>query len=176
MFPKLSTVRLGLLTYWSDLGEFEWMCQKPRLLMLPISMMTSSNGNIFRVTGPLRGEFTGTRWIPRTKASDAELWWVFYLCLNKRWVNNGEAGDLRRYLAHYEVTVMLRPQITRNHVIYYVRFAFLWSLVVSHNQGPQKYKAYKVNFQKRFYLHSKSWIRLVSPIRTYGSISWDTLS
>ena len=37
-------------------------------------MMTSSNGNIFRVTGPLCGEFTGDRWIPRTKASDAELW------------------------------------------------------------------------------------------------------
>ena len=37
-------------------------------------MMTSSNGNIFRVTCPLCGEFTGLRWIPRTKASDAELW------------------------------------------------------------------------------------------------------
>ena len=38
------------------------------------SMMTSSNGDIFRVTGPLWGEFTGHRWIPLTKASDAELW------------------------------------------------------------------------------------------------------
>ena len=37
--------------------------------------MTASNGNIFRVTGPLRGETTGHRWIPLTKASDAELWW-----------------------------------------------------------------------------------------------------
>ena len=36
--------------------------------------MTSSNGNIFRVTGPLWGESTGDRWIPPTKASDAELW------------------------------------------------------------------------------------------------------
>ena len=38
------------------------------------SMMTSSNGNIFRVIGHLWGEFTGHRWIPLTKASDAELW------------------------------------------------------------------------------------------------------
>ena len=38
------------------------------------SMMTSSNGSIFRVTGPLCGEFTGHWWIPLTKASDAELW------------------------------------------------------------------------------------------------------
>ena len=37
-------------------------------------IMTSSNGIIFRVTGPLCGEFTGPRWIPLTKASDAELW------------------------------------------------------------------------------------------------------
>ena len=40
----------------------------------PFSMMTSSNGNIFRVTDPLRGEFTGHRLIPRTKASGEELW------------------------------------------------------------------------------------------------------
>ena len=45
--------------------------------------MTSSNGNIFRVTGHLCGEFTGPRWFPRTKASDAELGF-FYLRLNKR--------------------------------------------------------------------------------------------
>ena len=48
--------------------------------------MTSSNGNIFRVrpTGHLRWEFTGPWWIPRTKASDAELWCFFDLRLNKR--------------------------------------------------------------------------------------------
>ena len=38
------------------------------------SMMKSSNWNIFRVTGPLCGEFTCHRWIPLTKASDMELW------------------------------------------------------------------------------------------------------
>ena len=36
--------------------------------------MTSSNGNSFRVASPLCGEFTDHRWIPLTKASDAELW------------------------------------------------------------------------------------------------------
>ena len=45
-------------------------------------MMTSSNGNIFRVTGHLCGEFTGPRRIPRTKASDAELWNI--CAFNKR--------------------------------------------------------------------------------------------
>ena len=38
------------------------------------SMTTSLIGSIFRVTCHLCGEFTGHRWIPRTKASDAELW------------------------------------------------------------------------------------------------------
>ena len=47
-------------------------------------MMTSSNGNTFPITGPLCREFTGHRWIPCTKASDAELWCCPDLRLNKR--------------------------------------------------------------------------------------------
>ena len=58
---------------------------------MPVSMMTSSNGSIFRVTGPLCGEFTGHRWIPLTKASDAELWCFFYLRLNK-WLSTHSWG------------------------------------------------------------------------------------
>ena len=75
-------------------------------------MMTSSNGNISSVTGHLRGEFTGHRWIPRTKASDAELCdaeLCFFSLISvwiNGWVNNREAGDLRRYHAHYDVIVM----------------------------------------------------------------------
>ena len=41
-------------------------------------MMVSSNGSIFRVTVHLCGEFTGHRWIPRTKASEAELWCLLW--------------------------------------------------------------------------------------------------
>ena len=48
------------------------------------NIMTSSNGIIFRVTGPLSGEFTGHRWIPHTKASAAEFDVFFDQCLNKR--------------------------------------------------------------------------------------------
>ena len=43
-----------------------------------IFMMTSVNGNIFHVTGPLCGEFTGDRWIPLTNASDAEFLWFLW--------------------------------------------------------------------------------------------------
>ena len=45
-----------------------------RAYFWPFAMMTSSNRNVFRVTGPLCGEFTGRRWFPLRKASDAELW------------------------------------------------------------------------------------------------------
>ena len=69
-----------------------------------LDMMTSSNGHIFRVTVP---KFTGHRWIPRTKASDAELWCFLWSApwING-WVNNREAGDSRCHLAHYDVIVM----------------------------------------------------------------------
>ena len=48
------------------------------------SMMTSSNGNIFRVTGPLCGEFTGPGGFPtqRPVTQSFDVW--FDLRLNKR--------------------------------------------------------------------------------------------
>ena len=49
-----------------------------------LTMMTSSNGMFFRVTGPLCGEFTGHRWITLTKASDAEFDVFFDMRLNKQ--------------------------------------------------------------------------------------------
>ena len=69
--------------------------------------MTSSNGSIFRVTGPLWGEFTGHRWIPLTKASNAELWFFIWSApwING-WANNHENGYLRRHRAPHDVIVM----------------------------------------------------------------------
>ena len=49
-----------------------------------VNIMTSSTGNIFRVTCSLCGKYTGQRWISLTKASDAELWCFFDLRLNKQ--------------------------------------------------------------------------------------------
>ena len=68
-------------------------------------MMTSSNGNIFRVTGPLWGEFTGDRWIPLTNASDAELWYFLWY-VPEQTVDNRDTDDLRCRWAHYDITVM----------------------------------------------------------------------
>ena len=69
--------------------------------------MTSSNGNIFCVTGLLCGEFTGPQWIPRSEASDADLWCFLWSApWISSWVNNRDAGGLRRHRGHYDVIVM----------------------------------------------------------------------
>ena len=49
---------------------------------------------------PVPGDFLAQR--PVTRSFDV----FFDLRPNKGWVNNGEAGDLRRHRAHYDVTVM----------------------------------------------------------------------
>ena len=72
-------------------------------------MMTSSNGNISRVIGPLCGEFTGHR--SPLNSSDKGQWRgalmfsVICAWING-WVNNREAGDLIHHRAHYDVIVM----------------------------------------------------------------------
>ena len=49
---------------------------------------------------PVPGEFPTQR--PVTRSFDV----FFDLRLNNGWVNNGEAGDLRCFRAHYYVTVI----------------------------------------------------------------------
>ena len=70
-------------------------------------IMTSSNGNIFRVTGPFCREFTGHRWIPFTKPVTRSFD-VSLICARiSAWVHNRQVGDLRRHRAHNDVTVMI---------------------------------------------------------------------
>ena len=63
------------------------------------NMMTSSNGNILRVTGPVCGEFTGPGEFPM-------MFSLICVWIND-WVNNREAGDLRRHRGDYDVNVMI---------------------------------------------------------------------
>ena len=66
---------------------------------------------------PVSGEFPAQR--PVTRSFDI----FFDLRLNKLWVNNRQAGDLRRYRAHHDVIVMYfvfirsrTPLVYRYHV------------------------------------------------------------
>ena len=104
-------VSLKIITALFHFGNPQPMGRQPSFescIIIFLNMMTSSNGNIFRVTGHSCGEFTGHRWIPCTKASDAELWCFLSLICTwiNAWVNNSEGDDLRRQHAHYDVTVM----------------------------------------------------------------------
>ena len=102
--------------------------------IIHIITMTSSNGNIFRVSGPLCGEFNGHQWSPIKKASDVELWcfrlsepWI------NNWVNNREVGYLRRHCAHYDVIAMFLVEYHSwliNHGLYFQDPAFSSVLLV----------------------------------------------
>ena len=70
---KYFSLWCDLKQYWQHAWRFQNYRKIVRTGLVPF-MITSSNGNIFRVTGPLCGEFTGHRWIPRTKVRDADLW------------------------------------------------------------------------------------------------------
>ena len=125
LLPSLSSIHELQLWFTASIWEQSgthfinslW-AHNPKLpethVALTWNMMTSSNGNIFRVTGHLCGEFTGPRWIPHTKASDGALMFSLICVWINGWVNNGEAGDLRRYRAHYVVTVMNSAKIDFN--------------------------------------------------------------
>ena len=123
------------------------------MLWMRCIMMTSSNENIFRVTGHLYGEFTADQWIPHQvkmwlliNHDDVIKWkhfpryWPFVRGIHwspvnsphkgqwrralmfslicvwiNGWVNNREAGDLRRYCGHYEVIVMYQSLMDSPH-------------------------------------------------------------
>ena len=93
---------VGLWRNWKQINNKRWHPSQSTS-----NMMTSSNWNIFRVTCPLYEEFTGHRWIPLTKARDAEHGYLFLIyAWIHRWVNNREAGDLRRHHAYSDVIVI----------------------------------------------------------------------
>ena len=104
-------VKKVILCGWNFDYTTHW---KPRDVMMPLCrhcwhqcpMMTSSNRKK-RVIGPLCGEFTSDCWISPHKGQwHGALMFSFICARINGWVNNGEAGDLRRHRAHYDVTVI----------------------------------------------------------------------
>ena len=117
------------------------------------------------VTGHLCGEFTDPRWIPRTKASDAELWCFFDLCLNKRlskqwwgWWFETLSHPLWRHRnasnhcscrcpkdawppAGTPLIEKLKTMFSKDYLAIEFGFAFVWSddFVSNGRRGPMKY-------------------------------------
>ena len=117
-------------------------------------MMTSSNGNVFRLTGPLCGEFTGDRWIPRTKASDAGLWCFLWSApWTNGWVNNREAGDLRHHRANYDVIIIANGRKLIGHAWHWehtissICIHFLWLMCILTPCVKQQYIYWEGRFR-----------------------------
>ena len=72
-------------------------------------MMTSSNGNIFRVTGPCVGNSTVPVISPHKGQWRRALMFSLICVWINGWVNNREAGDLRRHRGHDDVSVLPVP-------------------------------------------------------------------
>ena len=71
-----------------------------------VHMMTSSNGNIFRVTALCAGNSPVPMNSPHKGQWRGALMFSLTCVWINGWINNREAGDLRRYRAHSDVIVM----------------------------------------------------------------------
>ena len=132
-------------------------------------MMTSSNGNIFRVTGPLCGEFTGHWWIHLKRPATLGFDVFFDLRLNKP-LSKGNAGDFRRHRAHYDVNGMrlIRSLKAKNHPI--LKIIWKWCFLDKYMRVEHLFdiyaKIYMLTHRVEFYMSyfSYHW----SLIRCYG--------
>ena len=75
-----------LACYWTNIWSAGYcrQCVTPRNTGSPYITVSSSNGNIFRVTGPLCGEFTGPGEFPTQRPVTRSFDVFFDLHLNKR--------------------------------------------------------------------------------------------
>ena len=110
MMPEISLIHLHwLILAWSRENYTFWYYIS--LVLLSLIMMTSPNGNIFRVTGSLWGESTGHRWIPLTKASDMELL-CFLWSTSEQTVEANNRNPLKRHRTYHDVTPMAMQHVS----------------------------------------------------------------
>ena len=94
----------------------KWLSHIWHYAKLARSMMTSSNGNIFRFTfvwgihqspvnSPHKGQWRGT------------LMFSLICAWTNGWVNNRDGGDLRRHRDRYDVTVMSCGSLERTAIV-----------------------------------------------------------
>ena len=94
------------------------------------ALLAISAGN-----SPVPGEFPAQR--PVTRSFD------FFSDLRLNWVNNREAGDLKRHRAHYDVTVMLGLE---NREMAYIDLKWRYKSTFSYPYIINYILLYKVNY------------------------------
>ena len=108
---RLAILMAWSLMAWTNVNLSSMRSSDMHLNAILQNMMTSANGSIFRVTGPfLRGIHRSPMNSPhRGQWRGASMFSLICDWING-WVNSREAGDLRRYSAHYDVIVMSHGQ------------------------------------------------------------------
>ena len=122
-------------------------------------LCTSSNGNIFRVTGPLCGEFTGHRSPVNSphKGQRSRALMVSLICAQiNSWVNNRGAGDLRRHRAHYDAIVMIQEPHWAQLLKFWIYFVYLCNIT------PTGVLSMKMNM----WLDAINFLYNITPYRT----------
>ena len=87
-------------------------------------------------------------WIPLTKASDAELWYLLWS--DKGWANYRDAGDLRRHRAHYDATVMHPKAVMALHRLRSSRVIYSKQKATQREWCMNKTRIYTYIFTKYF--------------------------
>ena len=80
-------------------------------------MMTSSNRNISHVTGHSWRETTGHRWIPLTKASDAELLCFLWLAQEQMAEQTIDTPVIWEVIAPITTSLMLSPKGSQTSIL-----------------------------------------------------------
>ena len=96
--------------------------------------MTSLNENIFRVTDPLCGDFTGQRWIPPTRSVTRNFDVFFGLRLNwilskqswRRWFETPSRSLWRHYNVMWLQTYNISHEICTKFVV--IRYTSIWAI------------------------------------------------
>ena len=97
---RFCSVNLSRLLWYKYNVPLEWKFLWSVYIIIAISMrlmMTSSNGNIFRVTRPLWGASTPHKGQGRGGSMFSSI-----CTWTNDWANNLNAGDLRHHLSHHD--------------------------------------------------------------------------
>ena len=113
-------------------------------------IMTSSNGNIFRVAGPLCGKFTASRWIPAQRPVARSFDFSLICARINGWVYNCEAGDSRTIRGIY---VWLLPASWRPSSITIISMNWL-----QHSRHNESRKQIGIICVLLWYISARYWL------------------
>ena len=126
-------------------------------------IMTSSNGNSFRVIGPMYGEFIGHRWITLTKASDAELCCFLWSAYENRLSKQSRRRRFETPSHSLDITVMIyltwcHMTLKASHVTWQLDyFTLAWSASIQQWPMDSRHK-WPVYIQWRHHIAYRYWM------------------